>query len=286
MKAHWDEDVAILSAENVSFAVETAGLGSRLAAVCVDMMLQGLAFVLLSLALTAATPYIPIQVLPMTFMAVLSGGGFFLFYVYFFVFEWLWAGQTPGKRVAGLRVIHANGLPVTWWPVFLRNLLRVIDFLPFGYGVGGLVAVSGPHNQRVGDVVAGTIVARVRRDANQKPILGIGEAVDAFLAAREAPTAKATVKTETNPHLAAAEAPAAALDPERAALRIKLSQEDAELVREFLQRRATMPSAVRARLAQSLAQRISAKLGHAPPPDAQNEAMLEYIARAFYDKGS
>lgn len=281
MKAHWDEDVAILSAENVSFAVETAGLGSRLGAVLIDMTLQGCAFVLLSLTITALTPYIPIKVLPMTFTAVLSGGFFFIFYVYFFVFEWLWAGQTPGKKVAGLRVIHANGLPVTWWPVFLRNLLRVIDFLPFGYGMGGLVAVVGPHNQRVGDMVAGTIVARVRRDANQKPILSIGEAVDAFLSTRETPVATTAAIAEPNPHLAAAEASAATIDPEHAALRMKLSQEDAEFVREFLQRRLTMPSAVRARLAQSLAQRISSKLGHPKPPDAQNEAMLEYIARAF-----
>lgn len=277
MKAHWDEDVAILSAENVSFAVETAGLGSRLAAVFIDMTLQGIAFVTLSWLLTLATPYIPISVLPMTFMAVISGGGFLIFYIYFFLFEWLWAGQTPGKKMAGLRVIHANGLPVTWWPVFLRNLLRVIDFLPFGYGLGGLVALSGPHNQRVGDVAAGTIVARERRDATHKPILGISEAVDAFLKARETPT----VHNAADAHLAAVEAPEANLDPERAALRIKLSQEDAELVREFLQRRAKMPVLVRARLAQSLAQRISAKLGHAPPTEAQNEALLEYVARAF-----
>lgn len=277
MKAHWDEDVAILSAENVSFAVETAGLGSRLAAVFMDMTLQGIIFVILSWLFTLATPFIPISVLPMTFMAFVSGGAFLIFYIYFFLFEWLWAGQTPGKKMAGLRVIHANGLPITWWPAFLRNLLRVVDFLPFGYGLGGLVALSGPHNQRVGDVVAGTIVARERRDANQKPILGIGEAVDAFLTAREA----LTVPEPPNAHLAAAEAPEANIDPERAAIRMKLSQEDSELVREFLQRRAKMPALVRARLAQSLAQRISAKLGYAPPSESQTEALLEYVARAF-----
>ena len=282
MKAHWDEDISILSAENVNFLVETAGLGSRLAAVMIDLILQGLTAVAVSWLLGAAMSYVPPgaagQMFASATMALIYLSFFLIFYAYFFFLEWLWAWQTPGKRMVGLRVIHANGLPITWWPAFMRNLLRIIDFLPFGYGLGGLVAVWGPHNQRVGDIVAGTIVARERRDANQKPILGISEAVDAFLASRQTPLPQAaTAQT----HIADAEPDNAAVDPHTATLRLRLSQEDYEFVREFLMRRETMPTAVRTRLAQRLARQIAAKLGEAPPPEAQAESMLEHIARTF-----
>jgi len=49
MPSYWDEDLAILSAENVNFSVETAGLGSRFAAATIDLTLQGLVLCLVGL---------------------------------------------------------------------------------------------------------------------------------------------------------------------------------------------------------------------------------------------
>jgi uncharacterized RDD family membrane protein YckC len=294
MKAHWDEDISILSAENVSFAVETAGLGSRLAAVLLDLLFQGIAAIFVSWGLSYVVAFLPNNALGKMMAsstnAVIGVFGFLIFYSYFFFWEWLWSGQTPGKRIVGVRVLHANGLPITWWPAFLRNLLRIIDFLPFGYGVGCVVSMWGPHNQRVGDIVAGTIVARERRDANRKPIPGIGEAVDAFLASREAPvdappiTGAQPIAVSPETLVAVSEEPSAPIDPQTAALRMKLSQEDYEFILEFLTRRATMPAAVRARLAKSLALRVATKLDQAAPPDEYSEPFLEETARIYGTK--
>ena len=81
---------------------------------------------------------------------------------YAIVLEWRWHGQTLGKRVWGLRVVDAQGLRLQLSQVVLRNLLRVVDMLPVVYLVGGLACFFSRKCQRLGDLAAGTIVARVR----------------------------------------------------------------------------------------------------------------------------
>ncbi|WEN14789.1 RDD family protein [Rhodanobacter sp. AS-Z3] len=70
---------------------------------------------------------------------------------------WL-GGQTLGKRALGLRVVNADGTPVTWLPSVVRNLLRVVDALPGVYGVGLACTLMDPYARRLGDIVAGTMV--------------------------------------------------------------------------------------------------------------------------------
>lgn len=83
---------------------------------------------------------------------------FVLFWAYPVLFEVLMNGQTIGKRSLGLRVVNANGTPVTWMASIVRNLLRTVDMLPFGYGFGVVAALVDPHSRRLGDMVAGTLV--------------------------------------------------------------------------------------------------------------------------------
>jgi uncharacterized RDD family membrane protein YckC len=83
--------------------------------------------------------------------------------------EWRWHGQTLGKRVVGLRVVDAQGLRLQLSQVILRNLLRLVDMLPAIYLVGGLACFFSRNCQRLGDLAAGTIVARIR--APQAPDL-------------------------------------------------------------------------------------------------------------------
>jgi len=91
------------------------------------------------------------------------GVGFYLIAIFFIdwfynvVFEVL-RGATPGKRRLGLVVVNDNGTPVTWSASLLRNLLRVVDFLPFGYGLGLLWCLFHAQFKRLGDVAAGTLV--------------------------------------------------------------------------------------------------------------------------------
>ncbi len=189
MHNDWNDELDILSAENVQFTVEAAGLGSRLGAVTIDLTLQGLVLLGLAYAAAAVADY----VLP--FLAGFEKWGeaiitalkvlvpFAITIGYGFFFEWLWDGQTPGKRWLGLRVMQTSGMPITVWEAMVRNVLRLVDFLPVVYGLGALVAIINGQNRRIGDLVAGTIVARERHDATKSKILDIDAAADAFLAA-------------------------------------------------------------------------------------------------------
>jgi uncharacterized RDD family membrane protein YckC len=76
--------------------------------------------------------------------------------------EWRWRGQTLGKRVMRLRVVDAHGLRLQFSQVVLRNLLRPVDMLPLVYLVGGIASFCSRNGQRLGDLAAGTIVARER----------------------------------------------------------------------------------------------------------------------------
>jgi uncharacterized RDD family membrane protein YckC len=79
---------------------------------------------------------------------------------YGIVCEWLWRGQTVGKRLLGLRVMDAHGLRLQFSQVVLRNLLRVVDSLPAFYLVGGTVCLLNARAQRLGDLIGNTIVVR------------------------------------------------------------------------------------------------------------------------------
>jgi uncharacterized RDD family membrane protein YckC len=99
------------------------------------------------------------------------GAGFWLitlFLVEWFypvLFEVLWRGQTPGKRVLGISVVHDDLTPVSFGTSMVRNLLRTVDFLPFFYLFGLIAMVSNRRFQRLGDLAAGTLVISVRESA-------------------------------------------------------------------------------------------------------------------------
>lgn len=90
--------------------------------------------------------------------AVLAVLSFVCFNSYFIVFELLWAGQSPGKRIVGVRVVKTGGYALRFPDSLMRNLLRAVDFLPFFYGVGLTSLLLTRYCQRLGDLVAGTLV--------------------------------------------------------------------------------------------------------------------------------
>ena len=91
-------------------------------------------------------------------MAVLM---FLVYWFYPVAFEVLFDGRSPGKRALGLRVIAADGSPVGWRASFTRNLLRVVDMLPFGYAFGLVACLADPAGRRLGDMIAGTLVVHL-----------------------------------------------------------------------------------------------------------------------------
>lgn len=105
---------------------------------------------------------------------------FVVFWGYPVVFEALYGGQTPGKRALGLRVVLADGAPIGWMASFIRNLMRTVDMLPFGYGAGLVASLADPWSRRLGDMVAGTLVIHAPRERTH---------IDALAFAPHAPAA-------------------------------------------------------------------------------------------------
>jgi uncharacterized RDD family membrane protein YckC len=88
-------------------------------------------------------------------------GSILLFVVswwYMVLFEMLNQGRSPGKQWMGLRVVHDDGTPIGWSASLLRNLLRFVDMLPFGYFLGAISCLQHPTFKRLGDLAAGTLV--------------------------------------------------------------------------------------------------------------------------------
>ena len=90
---------------------------------------------------------------------------------YFVLFDMLGGGRSLGKLVAGLRVVRDGGLPITFRASAVRNLLRIVDYLPTSYLVGLTSMVVSPEGKRLGDMAAGTLVVRLDRPAPAPPIL-------------------------------------------------------------------------------------------------------------------
>jgi uncharacterized RDD family membrane protein YckC len=92
--------------------------------------------------------------------------GMGLWFILFFLIHWLYpvfcevlgGGRTLGKHWMGLRVLMTDGRPVGWGPSLIRNLLRVVDGLPGAYTVGLVSVLATRDFQRLGDLVAGTLV--------------------------------------------------------------------------------------------------------------------------------
>ena len=106
----------------------------------------------------------------MTCATMLAAGGRFgsgLFYILLFVLNWLYpvifeltpAAATPGKRMLGLVVLMANGLPITPAGCLIRNLVRFVDVLPLFYAFGIVSILLRGDSRRIGDLAGGTIVA-------------------------------------------------------------------------------------------------------------------------------
>jgi len=154
-----DEMLSIDTPENVAFGYSVAGIGSRFLAALVDTAL--IAFLQLLVLGTSALILNAtnlIDSLGAWISAVFGLLAFLLFWGYYIFFEMLWNGQSPGKRWAGLRVIRTDGTPITLAESIIRNLVRLIDFLPVGYGVGVITMFVNDQARRLGDLAAGSLV--------------------------------------------------------------------------------------------------------------------------------
>lgn len=148
MDARLDTEWRVETAEGVELSLTPAGLVPRLYAYLVDLALRAVFFLGLAIAL-----------------AMFDAGGLGILLVIAFALEWFYpvifevtTGRTPGKALVGLRVVSTDGAPLGFGASLVRNLLRVTDFLPAWYALGGLVMLGSRRFQRLGDLVADALV--------------------------------------------------------------------------------------------------------------------------------
>jgi uncharacterized RDD family membrane protein YckC len=222
-----DRTLEVRTPESIAFNYELAGVGSRFLAVAIDLAIQVAVLLLLAWGVSATHVHAP------------HGGGrlvynlwlaswiallFLIFNGYFIFFETLWNGQTPGKRLLGIRVVRDGGYPVDFMASLIRNLIRVGEMLLGFYVVSAVVAVLSPLNKRVGDLAAGTIVIRESRMESPETLL----------------------REVTEPVYAAT---------------AYVSGDERALIRRFLERRDDLVAKRRAAIAHQLAQRVRPRVG-------------------------
>ena len=238
--------------ENITVSYPLAGAGSRYLAFVVDtllLLLLYIAFFLIFLAVFAALAALDFAgdffaeanaSILLIIVIALAGFGSLL---YFIIFELLMDGQTPGKRLLGCRVVMEHGFSLGASAVFLRGIFRIIDTLPLLWPV----PLSNEKVQRLGDMVAGTVVIM-----------------------------------EDKAHVSPMRELLAARDPERIVYRFapaqlsKLADRDVEALEKYCERREQLPGRQREDIAAKITRGLSIRVGLGEP--VAKEAEEQFIA--------
>jgi len=166
-----DTGYRIETPEGIELTLRPAGLVIRALAFGVDLAIRGVMLIALLALLRPLSSH--------------AGGGlgaglgalivFLVSWWYMVLFEVFNHGRTPGKAWLRLRVVMDNGAPIGGTASLIRNLLRTIDMLPFGYFFGALACLHHPAFKRLGDLAAGSLV--VHQDvAPTRPTIAAGPA--------------------------------------------------------------------------------------------------------------
>ncbi len=254
-------EIRLRTPESVELEFPLAGIGSRAYALLVD-------YTLLSLAIAVFLFFWAIVSFQMReFFPDSQGLGswlvaiplllcFAIFVGYFVFFETLWQGQTPGKRLAQIRVIQDDGRPISLPQATLRALLRTFDDLSF-FILGFLLIVLGKKEKRLGDWVAGTVVIQEQRSTKGKiQIFNEGEAQQVATSLLENQAIQA------------------------------LKPDDFAIVREYLKRRTKLSSRARETVSLRLAQQVQKRLElEGLPFDMTAATFLEGVYLAYQQQG-
>jgi uncharacterized RDD family membrane protein YckC len=169
-----EETLIIETPERVPLAFALASIGNRFLAVLIDHFIQYMTILIVAWAFLSWSGIGDLDAAPSELLGQMSKWTialmiiilFLIFSGYFILFEWLWNGQTPGKRLMKLRVIREDGRPITLWEAVSRNLLRIFDAIPGFlipiYSLGLVSIFLSSRDQRFGDMFSGTVVIRER----------------------------------------------------------------------------------------------------------------------------
>jgi uncharacterized RDD family membrane protein YckC len=250
----------VATPERVSFDYQVAGLGTRAIAQVLDLLILAgvlLAIFFVAVGLGVATGSEAL------FNLTFGVGSFVVVFGYFWVSEAIWSGQTIGKKVFRLRAVGDRGEPLTFAQAGIRNIVRVVDFMPYGYGVGLVVLFVNGKGKRLGDLAAGTIVVK------DSDYVGLWQ----LPGARSAPPAHGRSPSAAFPPPPPA---FAAATPAELTIR-RLDPELRRLVSSYARRRPDLPLELRAQLASQVQASLRAAV---PDVFAQNGplAAMDYLA--------
>lgn len=237
------DSLVIRTPEGIEFALPLAGPFSRLLALSVDLAVIAMLGAVLQQILSPLIVFgqdIAQGVQVVLFFAISLAYGALT--------EWLWRGQTVGKRMLKLRVVDARGLRLEPSQLMVRNLMRFIDGLPALYLVGGVACFLSPHRQRLGDLAAGTVVVRTPDSPHPDLNKLLGGKYNSLAEQR---------------HLAAR-------------LRQKVSLEVARIAIESLMRREDLDPAGRLALFRELADYFKSLVGY-PPAEVEQLSDEQYV---------
>jgi uncharacterized RDD family membrane protein YckC len=251
-----DDHLQIDTPEQIALELPLAGIGSRFLGLAIDTLLQIVLYVIGSVVLIFAGAFLASAGIGRYFQWIPVSWGpaiailfvFCVYWGYFAFFEIIWKGQTPGKRLAKIRVIKESGRPINVYEAFARNLMRAIDALPGMYGVGIVCMMLNRQNRRLGDYVAGTVVVHDKSAEAVKPDWNM-----------------VTEPASTNPQLAL------------------VASEELVLIETYLHRRADMDLVLRDQVAFKIATRVTEKTGLQREPNQSLDDFLEASARQIRD---
>lgn len=253
MARRWDEGVGVVTPEAVPLQFAEANVGSRAISFFLDVLLLGIGLTILNIFLGYLIDGTGSGFPEWVAIVVVLLVNFVLFFGYWVGFETLTHGRTPGKMAMGLRVVTVEGSPVRFRHAAIRAALGTVDFsLTMGIGAVMTTMLSKRH-QRLGDMVAGTVVLR-ERSAAPPPRAAMFRIPDG------------------------AEAYAASIDASG------LSVHEYEAVREFLMRSYDLGPQARTDLARRLAAGIAARLQHSPPANVSPELFLRCVAARYQQR--
>ncbi len=239
------DQLSIETPELIALDYELAGIGSRFMAYAIDVIFIALLLIAVGIGVAIGGVFPSsshLWVIAAAFFAI-----FLLEFGYFSMFEIIWNGQTPGKRQAGIRVLHETGRRVTAFEVFIRNMLRIVDYLPAFYGLGITVMFCNSRSRRLGDFAAGTVVVHD------------------------------TCGIESTLHFNSRMQPPEMQDASKFS---SLTRQDVQLLETFLQRRMQLEATVRDRTAHSLVNHFATKCGLTREElPASDEDFLEGLVR-------
>jgi uncharacterized RDD family membrane protein YckC len=147
----------ITTAQNVTIRLTIANMGDRILACIIDMLILGGYIFLVGYLFDKIEGHLP--------LFSMSNTGFWIYFllnmpVYFYslLFEYFMNGQTPGKKIRKIRVVRMDGESLTLGNCIIRWLFRLVDIWFDSGSVAIVTATFSKIHQRLGDMIAGTIV--------------------------------------------------------------------------------------------------------------------------------